>query len=152
MVRYGSQFKRDNINIDDKDRFLDVMSGIPSRFITQALNLYGDGSNWTGCSKNLICDFLFNGKTNLDKIPSLFDLRDHAIRLQESSKKSTKVLKEMKDAKEKHRDEEAKLKISMTKTQRETVLQWINKGYKIDGVQVRLTNNENMALYVDDKE
>jgi hypothetical protein len=138
------------MNLDDKDKFFDVMSGIPSRFITQALNLYGDRSNWTGCSKKLIWEFLFNGKMNLDKMPSLFELKDHAIRLQESSKKYKTVLKEMKETKEKYRDEEAKLKVSMKKIQKETVLQLINSGYKIDGIEVRLINDNNVAVHVSD--
>jgi hypothetical protein len=140
------------MNIDDKDKFLDVMKGVPSSFLTQALNTYGTGSNWTGCSKKLIHEFLFGNthKQALSKTPSLCELRDHAIRIQESSRKAVEVLKNIKKEQEKRRKEDSLLKTSMKKQQRESVLYWIGKGYKIDGIQVRLTNG-NDIIFVSDE-
>lgn len=140
------------MNIEDKDEFLDVMEGVPVRFLWKAMNTYGTGCNWNGCSKKLLYEYLFLGnsfRSHLSKLPSLYELRDHAIREQEASKKSMKELKEFKEAQEQNRDEEAKLKISMTKTQKATILLWIDKGYKIDGVQVRLTNGKDEIMVND---
>ena len=89
------------MKMEDKDKFLEVMKGVPAGFIATAI-LYskcqGSGVNWRGCSKTDIFEGLFGRHSNtLEKLPSLEELKDSAIGLQKQAKISTAINKEAND-------------------------------------------------------
>ena len=81
------------MQMSDKERFLEVMKGIPAGFIATAI-LYsknnGGGVNYRGCSKTDIFNGLFKTHSNtLEKLPSLEELRDSAVDWQKQAKITT---------------------------------------------------------------
>ena len=139
------------MKMEDKDRFWEVMKGVPSVYVARALNTHRTGSNWIGCSKTVIHEQLFCEwhKKDLDNLPTLETLRAEAIQFQEWTAEETRKEAIRKVEWEAKQAEEALLKVRMTNTQKEEVRAKIKEGYRITRIEVYLSReNDGDAIVI----
>jgi hypothetical protein len=87
------------MKMEDKDRFFEVMKGVPAGFIVTALDgLDTGGVDFRGCGKKDILEGLFiknpwNQEPSkiLNDLPSLEQLRDTALACQKRAKETTEA-------------------------------------------------------------
>ena len=128
------------MEMSDKDRFMEVMRGIPAGYIARALNTHRTGSDWSGCSKEIMVEQLFNEwhKKDLANLPTLDVLRSEAIQIREWSVEAARKEAVRKVEWEARQAEEALLKVRMSDPQKEEVRAKIKDGFKIIGIEVHL--------------